>query len=185
VRIDNIQKKYNVAIQFVQFPLHPETPEEGRTLESLFNASPSDIAQKNQHMKGLMEQEGLPYGQRTHTYNSRKAQELAKWADTQPGGSKIHDALFRAYFVDGNNVADTAVLLAVCEKLGLDVNAAAGVISGGDYKEQVDADWKKSRDYGVTGVPTYVVAQNGIVGAQPFEAIEQLVKDAGAVERAQ
>ena len=183
MRIERIRKKYNVEIRFVQFPLHPETPAEGRTLEALFNASPSDIAQKNQHMKDLMEKEGLPYGQRTHTYNSRKAQELAKWADTQEGGDKIHDALFRAYFVDTNNVADTEVLLAVCENLGLDVKAATEVLSGGSYKDAVDADWKKSRDYGVTGVPTYVVAQSGIVGAQPFEAIEQLVKDAGAVER--
>ena len=183
MRIERIQKKYNVAINFVQFPLHPETPEEGRTLESLFNTSPSEIAQKNQHMKGLMEQEGLPYGERTHTYNSRKAQELAKWADTQAGGNKIHDALFRTYFVDGKNVADTEVLLAVCKDLGLDVKAATEVLSDGSYKESVDADWKKSRDYGVTGVPTYVVAQNGIVGAQPFEAIEKLVQDAGAVER--
>ncbi len=183
MRIERIQKKYNVDIRFVQFPLHPETPEEGRTLEALFNASPSDIAEKNQHMKGLMEQEGLPYGQRTHTYNSRKAQELAKWADTQTNGYKIHDALFRAYFVDGNNVADTKVLLAICEDLGLDIKAASEVLSGRSYKDAVDADWKKSRDYGVTGVPTYVVAQTGIVGAQPFEAIEQLLKDAGAVER--
>jgi len=183
VRIENIEKKYNVAINFVQFPLHPETPEEGRTLEALFNTSSSEIAQKNQHMKGLMEQEGLPYGQRTHTFNSRKAQELAKWADTQPGGNKIHDALFRAYFVDGNNVADTKVLLSLCEGLGLDVKAASEVLSSGSYKESVDADWQKSRDYGVTGVPTYVAAQSGIVGAQPFEAIEQLLLQAGAVER--
>jgi len=183
VRIEKIQKKYNVAIRFVQFPLHPETPEEGRTLEALFNTSPSEIAQKNQHMKGLMEQEGLPYGTRTHTYNSRKAQELAKWADTQEGGNKIHDALFRSYFVDGNNVADSKVLLSVCEDLGLDVKAATDVLSSGSYKDSVDDDWKKSRDYGVTGVPTYVVEQQGIVGAQPFEAIEKLLQDAGAVAR--
>jgi len=183
VRIEQIQKKYNVNVSFVQFPLHPETPVEGRTLEALFNATPAEIAQKNQHMKSLMEAEGLPYGERTHTYNSRKAQELAKWAETQQGGEKIHDALFRAYFVDGKNVADTEVLLSICENLKLDTKAATEVLRDESCKEQVDADWKKSRDYGVTGVPTYVAGQKGIVGAQPFEAIEQLVQEAGAVER--
>jgi hypothetical protein len=48
-------------------------------------------------MKTLMEAEGLPYGKRTHSYNSRLAQELGKWADTQPGGAALHDALYRAY----------------------------------------------------------------------------------------
>jgi len=39
-----------------------------------------------QRMKALMDAEGLPYGKRTYTYNSRLAQELGKWADTLPGG---------------------------------------------------------------------------------------------------
>ena len=48
----------------------------------------------------------MPYGRRTHTYNSRLAQELGKWADTQPGGEAIHDALYKAYFVDTRNIGD-------------------------------------------------------------------------------
>ncbi len=183
MRIDRIRDNYNVDIAFVQFPLHPETPAEGRPLEQLFNASAEEIVQKNAHMKGLMDAEGLPYGKRTHTYNSRKAQELAKWAESEANGDRIHDALFRAYFVDGLNVADKSVLLSLCNKLGLDEQEASRVIDGDSYSEAVDADWKKSRDYGVTGVPTYVVGQAGIVGAQPYEAIEQLLLQAGVSAR--
>ena len=62
-------------------------------------------------MKGLMDAEGLPYGRRTHSYNSRLAQELGKWADTQPGGEAIHDALYRAYFVDARNIGDPEILV--------------------------------------------------------------------------
>ena len=62
-------------------------------------------------MQGLMAAEGLPYGRRTHTYNSRLAQELAKWADSQPGFEAIHDLLYKAYFVDGRNVGDPEVLI--------------------------------------------------------------------------
>jgi predicted DsbA family dithiol-disulfide isomerase len=46
------------------------------------------------------------------------------------------------------------------------------------YKAAVDADWDKSRRYGVTGVPTFVVGNRGMVGAQPYEALEELVKGA-------
>jgi hypothetical protein len=41
------------------------------------------------HMRGLMEQEGLPYDERTHSYNSRLAQELGKWADTYHPGNGL------------------------------------------------------------------------------------------------
>src|SRR5271156_5810529 len=71
-------------------------------------------------MKRLMDEEGLPYGRRTHTYNSRLAQELGKWADTQTGGEAIHDALYKAYFVEARNIGDPDILVEIAEKVGLD-----------------------------------------------------------------
>jgi len=51
------------------------------------------------------------------TYNSRLAQELGKWADTQPGGEAIHDALFRAYFVEARDISQPAVLEQLVQKV--------------------------------------------------------------------
>ena len=72
-------------VRWVHFPLHPETPAEGASLEALFAGRDIDLEAMYAHMKSLMDEEGLPYGRRTHTYNSRLAQELGTWADTQPG----------------------------------------------------------------------------------------------------
>jgi predicted DsbA family dithiol-disulfide isomerase len=44
----------------------------------------------------------------------------------------------------------------------------------------VDEDWKLSRQIGVTGVPTFVAGRYGVVGAQPYEALEDLVRRAGS-----
>jgi predicted DsbA family dithiol-disulfide isomerase len=52
------------------------------------------------------------------------------------------------------------------------------VIEKRTHKAAIDADWEKSHRYGVTGVPTFVVGSNGVVGAQPYEALEELVKRA-------
>ena len=122
-----------------------------------------------------MDAEGLPYGARTHTYNSRLAQELAKWAETKPGGEAIHDALFKAYFADGRNIGDPAVLVDVARSVGLPADEAADVLTERRYRAAVDADWAKSREYGVTGVPTFVAGARRVVGAQPYEALVQLV----------
>jgi len=129
-------------------------------------------------MRARMAAEGLPYGERKMTYNSRLAQELACWAVSQPGGEAIHGALFRAYFVDGKNIGDPEVLVQISRALGLDEAQAHEVIEKRTYKAAVDADWEKSRQYGVTGVPTYVVGDRGVVGAQPYEALEDLVTKA-------
>lgn len=136
-----------------------------------------------QRMKRLMDAEGLPYGRRTHTYNSRLAQELGKWADTQPGGEAIHDRLYKAYFVDAKNLADVDLLVDIAASVGLPADEARAVLAERRFKDAVDADWLKSHRYGVTGVPTFVAARYGVVGAQPYETLEQLVQRAGAARR--
>ena len=131
-------------------------------------------------MKARMDAEGLPYGERTMTYNSRLAQELGKWADTQPGGEAIHDALFRAYFVEARDISRPEVLLDIAGRVGLPVDEARTVLEQRTFKEAVDADWALSREYGITGVPTFVAGRFGVVGAQPYEALEALVQKAEA-----
>ena len=135
-------------------------------------------------MKGLMDAAGLPYGRRTHTYNSRLAQELGKWADTKPGGAALHDALYRAYFVDARNIGDPEVLVDIAQSFGLPTEEARVVLDERRFSDAVDADWAKSREWGVTGVPTFVAARYGVVGAQPYEVLEQLLDKAGARRRA-
>ena len=167
-----------MRVKWVHFPLHPETPPEGRSLEDLFAGRGYDIPKMQAQMRARMQAEGLPYGNRTMTYNSRLAQELAAWADTQPGGEAIHDALFRAYFVDAKNVGDPDVMVEIASSVGLPPEQAREVIEKRTHKAVVDADWEKSHRYGVTGVPTFVIGTNGVVGAQPYEALEALVKRA-------
>jgi predicted DsbA family dithiol-disulfide isomerase len=134
-------------------------------------------------MRGLMAQEGLPYGERTHTYNSRLAQELGVWAATQADGEGIHEALFQAYFVEGKNIGNIDTLVAVAEAAGLPGAEARQVLVARRCKDAVDADWQRARQLGVTGVPTFVAQGRGVVGAQPYEVLERLVVLAGAQRR--
>jgi predicted DsbA family dithiol-disulfide isomerase len=175
-RVERLKREHGVQVKFVHFPLHPDTPQQGRSLEALFAGRGYDIPKMQAQMRSRMAAEGLPYGDRKMTYNSRLAQELASWAVTQPGGEAIHDALFRAYFVDGKNIGDPRELLQISNTLGLDESQARDVLEKRTQKAAVDADWEKSRQYGVTGVPTYVMGNRGVVGAQPYEALEELVK---------
>jgi predicted DsbA family dithiol-disulfide isomerase len=180
VRIERLRKEHGVRVKWIHFPLHPETPLAGRSLADLFKGRGYDIEAMQAQMRARMQAEGLPYGKRSMTYNSRLAQELGSWADTQSGGEAIHDALFRAYFVDGRNIGEVEVLLEVAASVGLPAAAAREVLERRTHKAAVDADWEKSHQYGVTGVPTFVIGRRGVVGAQPYEALERLVAQARA-----
>jgi len=180
VRIERLKAEHNVKVEWVHFPLHPDTPAEGRALADLFAGRNVDVQAMQAQMKARMAAEGLPYGERTMTYNSRLAQELGKWADTQPGGEAIHDRLFRAYFVEARDISRSAVLVDIAQHVGLSADGAREVLEKRTFNDAVEADWKLSRRYGVTGVPTFVVGRYGVVGAQPYEALERLVRKAAS-----
>jgi predicted DsbA family dithiol-disulfide isomerase len=160
----------------VYFPLHPDTPAEGLPLKDLFAGRGFDLEAMHTRMKGLMDAEGLPYSRRTHTYNSRLAQELAKWADSQPGFESIHDALYRAYFVDGRNIGDPEVLIDIAQSVGLPIAAAREVLANRTFKDAVDADWEESRKRGITGVPSFIAGKYKVVGAQPYSVLADLLR---------
>ena len=144
-------------------------------LSELFAGRRLDLEAMQARMKKLMDAEGLPYGNRTKTFNSRLAQELGKYGD-QKGFSQIHDALYRAYFVDGANIGDERVLLDVAHRVGIPADEAETVLRQRTMQAAVDADWARSRALGVTGVPTFVVGRRAVVGAQPYQVLEDLVR---------
>ena len=185
MRIEKLRRKFDIDVKWVHFPLHPETPDEGMTLESLFAGRDYDLEASYRRMKGLMDDEGLDYSPRTHTYNSRLAQELGAWADTVEGGEALHEAFYRAYFVDGKNIGDEATLLGIVGAAGLPVGEAREVLRERRFRDAVDGDWERSRKLGVSGVPTFAAGGYGVVGAQPHETLEKFLTEIGAGLRAE
>jgi predicted DsbA family dithiol-disulfide isomerase len=131
-----------------------------------------------------MDEEGLPFdGSRHMTFNSRLAQELAKWGEGKPKSDQLSMALYQAYFVDGQNIGDLDVLLGVVEKVGLAAEEAREVMEQRLMQTAVDDDWRYARSVGVTSVPTFAVGLKGIAGAYPYEQLAQLLEHAGATKR--
>ena len=160
--------------------MHPNTPEEGLTLDELFAGRGIDIPALLEHLRRVAAECGLPFGMRQKTFNSRRAQELGKWAESLGRGEDFHMAVFRAYFVDGLNIAEVAVLTGLVEALNLDGAEAERILTAGTFKQMVDQDWAYSRTHGITAVPTFMVDGRTVVGAQPYEALENLILAAGA-----
>jgi len=176
VRIDRLQKEYRVHVQWTPFPLHPDTPEDGLTLEELFAGRNIDIDKARELLRQAARELGLPFGERTKTYNSRLAQELAKWAELKGKGDEFHKAVFRAHFVEGRNIGKIDELALLAQSLGLRDQEAREVLMSRAFKEAVDTDWSRCHALGITAVPTFVIYHQGVVGFQPYEVLEQLLE---------
>lgn len=92
-------------------------------------------------------------------------------------------AAFLAYFKDGQNLAKTEVLLNLAESVGLVREQAEAVLSNRTYRGHVDHDWQESRNKGINAVPTFIMGQHELVGAQPYEALVRLISINGVRQK--
>jgi predicted DsbA family dithiol-disulfide isomerase len=175
-----LKREFNIGVEWKAFPLHPNTPAQGQTLEELFNAPTEKITTMVEGLKQTAASLGLPFGNRTKTYNSRLAQELGLWAEDQSKGDQFHQAAFKTYFVHGENLSDHPVLLRLAAQAGLSEKEADAVLQTRSYAGKVDAQWQEARHLGINAVPTFLMGFNRVVGAQSYETLADLVKMAGA-----
>ena len=88
------------------------------------------------------------------------------------------ERLFRAYFVDGIDIGDIEALAGLAGDAGFDATAARAWLASDAGRAAIEAEERRSRALGVTGVPFFVFNQRlAVSGAQPpevlLEAIEQ------------
>lgn len=111
--------------------------------------------------------------------NSFDAHRLSHFAKAQGKGDAFEERLFRAYFIEGQNTADHAVLLRLAEEVGLPTAGAKETLSTGAYADAVQADIAMARQIGVQGVPFFVIDRRyAVSGAQQPEVF------LGALEKA-
>lgn len=168
-----------MEIEWRAFELHPGIPPEGQPLPW----PPEVRAQRGQNFKRLADQAGLPYGDRTHWFDSGPAHEAFEWARQQDGGEAFRRAVYEAYFVRNINIGSADVLVELASGVGLPGENLRAALLDGRYRDTVAAQFQESRQIGVTGVPTFVAGGYAVVGAQPYEMFERLMETVGASRR--
>ena len=99
--IDKLKAEKDVAITWRHYPLHPTIPKEGLKIKDRANRSANANREAySEHLENQFRLQGLKFVRRDIISNSRMAQELAAWANSQEIDSKNHVKLFEAYFGD-------------------------------------------------------------------------------------
>ena len=156
--------------------MRPDTPADGIEIARLFEDAPFNQNEMMEQLKRTAAGFGLPIGHQTRIYNTRLAQELGLWADAKQKGRVFHTAVFKAYFVNGDNLADKSMLLKLVASVGLPVEEASEVLEERRYQEKVDADWRLSWELGIKAVPTFILNNHRLVGAQSYEKLQNLLE---------
>lgn len=175
MRTDRLQREYVVQVRWSVFPLHPETPPEGSELAELFAGREAMLRDMQARLLQIAAAEGLPLAERSRTYNSRLAQELGKWAEEKGRGDQFRSAVYRAFFVEGVNIALVDELVRIAAAVELPVNEARSVLTERSFSGAVDADWERAMDMRITAVPTHLCGGKRLTGFGAYEDFVRLI----------
>ena len=107
---------------------------------------------------------------------SLDAHRLVRLAERTGLAGEAVEALFVAYFSEGQDIGDHAVLAGIAAGLGLDPMAVRRALVGPQEVEAVHADNLRAHRLGINGVPCFVVqGRHAIAGAQEPEVLERLI----------
>lgn len=145
------------------FQLNPDMPEEGmdrRTyLETKFGG-PERAREIYARVAAEGSKESIPFAFDAikRTPNTLESHRLVRWAAGQPGGQDpLVEALFEAYFINGEDVGDRQTLVRVAMRAGLDGDAVRTFLEGGEERGEVEQEDLRARMAGITGVPCFIV----------------------------
>ncbi|MDV7141618.1 DsbA family oxidoreductase [Tropicimonas sp. TH_r6] len=170
-------------IEWHPFQLNPDMPQGGmdrRTyLETKFGGKEKAIAVYSQIAEAA-EAAGLQidFAAIQRTPNTLDAHRLIHWAGLEERQTEIVHALFEAYFSDGRDIGSHDVLADIADSAGLDAAAIRRLLAGEADAEDIRSRDANARERGVTGVPTFVIANQHVVpGAQQPDLWLKLVDE--------
>lgn len=175
-----------LAVEWHPFQLNPDMPAEGMDRKAYLEAKfggPDGAAQVYGRIEDAAKAAGLKidFDAIRSTPNTIDAHRLIHWAGLEGRQTAAVSSLFRAYFVDGRDIGDREVLLSIAEAIGLDRAMVERLLESDADAEDIRARDAHARVRGVTGVPTFVLAnQHVLPGAQPPELWKQVLDEIDA-----
>lgn len=179
------------VIEWHPFMLNPAMPPEGMDrreyLVTKFGGT-EGLAKAYVPIQETAEALGLPFnlGAIERTPSTLDAHRLIHWAGLEGRQNAAVDGLFKAYFVEGRDIGDRAVLTGIAGEAGLDAAMIARLLDSDADREAIQTRDSEMRARGLGGVPAFIIGRKYVVqGAQPTEVwlniIDELAQAAAAL----
>jgi predicted DsbA family dithiol-disulfide isomerase len=112
------------------------------------------------------------------TPNTLNAHRLIHWAGIEGLQNSVVSALFESYFVKGEDIGDLSTLVKIGASVGLDKDLISKLLKEDTELIEIKQRDANSRERGVTGVPTFIIANTHVLpGAQTEELWSSILLD--------
>jgi predicted DsbA family dithiol-disulfide isomerase len=117
---------------------------------------------------------------RERSPNTRRALAIAEYARDQGKLERWRHLAMDAHWRRGLDLESDADLRALAAEAGLDPEESLAASRDDRYLSRIDEKRREAQEMGVTGIPTFVIGNQGVVGCQSYEVLAEFVESAGA-----
>jgi predicted DsbA family dithiol-disulfide isomerase len=175
-RIEQLKKEFNLDVDWRPFEIHPETPKGGALAEDLpFPTGYLEMAFAN--VKRLADEDGLTLKFSGKLPNSRLALYVSEFARKKGKFEEYHKLVLEAYWLEGKDIGDKNLLLDLAESVGLNITEIEAYLNTDEPFNEVQKSLNELRRYRINGVPTFIIGEKLIVGAQPYQVFKQAIRE--------
>ncbi len=182
----DLMPELDIVVRWRPFRLDPTIPPAGIDRTEYITAkfgSAEAIEESHRHLTERGKEEGIAFNfeRITRSPNTVDAHRLIHWSAAEGSQSDMAERLFAAYFSEGLDIGDQAVLADLATDVGFDAATIAGRLAGDEDRELIVAEIENAYRIGVTGVPCFIVDQRlAVTGAHPAEVLVQAIEQAVA-----
>ncbi|MBN8217225.1 MAG: DsbA family oxidoreductase [Spirochaetes bacterium] len=185
--LNDFEEREGVTLVWRSFQLDPQAPKQAgipvaEMLAEKYGVSLAEAQAMNERVAGLAAEVGLEFRLDEVRYgNTFDAHRLVHFAAARGAQARMKERLFAAYFTEGEDLGDDAVLARLAEEIGLDGEEARAALSGEAFADEVLADRARAGELGIRGVPFYLIDEKlAISGAQPLATFTRALEKAWA-----
>jgi predicted DsbA family dithiol-disulfide isomerase len=170
-------------VRWLPFQLNPDLPESGMPRREYIERKwgPGRGPEVYSRVAGVGQSVNLPFAFEKITVqpNTLNAHRLLNYAEREGRQDEVQEALFKAYFIEGANLADNAVLADIGARAGLDREATLAYLESDTDRELVACADLEARRAGIGGVPFFIFNRKvGVSGAQDSDVLLQAMEQA-------
>lgn len=185
--LDNVSDQFSADIHFQPFELNPRMAPEGQDigehLAQKYGSTPAQTQSNREAIRARGQAVGFNFSmeQRSRIYNTFDAHRLLHWAEMEGRQLALKEALFKAYFTDGQDPSSHELLVRVAGEVGLDVQHAKSILASNEFAVEVREREQFYQGQGIDSVPAIIINDRHLIsGGQPVEVFEQALRQIAA-----
>ncbi|WP_096665155.1 DsbA family oxidoreductase [Polaromonas sp. AET17H-212] len=187
--LGRVAGEVQAELHFQPFELNPQMPAEGQDigehLAEKYGSTPEQSLRNREMIRARGQDVGFTFSmdKRSRIYNTFDAHRLLHWAAEEGEGRQraLKEALFKAYFTDGESPGSHEVLARLAGEVGLDMARAKAILASDEYADAVREREQFYLQQGIHAVPAVIINDKHLIsGGQPAEVFEQALRQIAA-----